>query len=61
MALASWRLLQAKTACITGGTTGIGRAITLEYLRQGANVAVNHLGLDLDENYRKSLQEEAEI
>ena len=60
MSLASWRLLRGKTACITGGTTGIGRAITLEYLRQGANVAVNHLGLDADEKHRKSLLEEAE-
>jgi len=59
-ALAPWRLLKGKTACITGGTTGIGRAITLEYLRQGANVAVNHLGLDADEKHRKSLLEEAE-
>jgi L-rhamnose 1-dehydrogenase len=60
MSLASWRLLRGKTACITGGTTGIGRAITLEYLRQGANVVVNHLGLDADEKHRKSLLEEAE-
>lgn len=36
-------LLQGKTAIITGGTTGIGRAIALEYVRQGANVVVNHL------------------
>ncbi|TVY33918.1 L-rhamnose-1-dehydrogenase [Lachnellula occidentalis] len=60
MALASARLLRGKTACITGATTGIGRAITLEYLRQGANVAVNHLGLDADEKHRKSLLEEAQ-
>ncbi|WYZ43870.1 hypothetical protein EsH8_VII_000306 [Colletotrichum jinshuiense] len=60
MALPSWRLLQGKTACITGGTTGIGRAITLEYLRQGANVAVNHLGLPRDEIHRLSLTKEAE-
>jgi len=60
MALASARLLRGKTACITGGTTGIGRAITLEYLPQGANVAVNHLGLDTDETHRKSLLEEAQ-
>lgn len=45
---------------MTGGTTGIGRAITLEYLRQGCNVAVNHLGLDRDEPLRKSLIEEAD-
>ncbi|XDG06215.1 hypothetical protein ABKA04_005830 [Annulohypoxylon sp. FPYF3050] len=55
----AWRLLAGKTACITGGTTGIGRAITLEYLRQGCNVAVNHLGLNKDESSRKSLHEEA--
>jgi L-rhamnose 1-dehydrogenase len=55
-----WRLLAGKTACITGGTTGIGRAITLEYLRQGCNVAVNHLGLGQDEALRKSLVQEAE-
>lgn len=54
-----WRILAGKTACITGGTTGIGRAITLEYLRQGCNVAVNHLGLQSDESLRSSLHEEA--
>ncbi|KAM0264559.1 hypothetical protein ACHAPA_008224 [Fusarium lateritium] len=56
---AAIRLLAGKTAAITGGTTGIGRAITLEYLRQGANVAVNHLGLSRDEPLRKSLIEQA--
>lgn len=35
--------MQGKVAAITGGVTGIGRAITCEYLRQGASVAVNHL------------------
>lgn len=54
-----WRILRGKTACVTGGTTGIGRAIALEYLRQGANVAVNHLGLPSDEKHRLSLHEEA--
>lgn len=56
---AAIRLLAGKTAAITGGTTGIGRAITLEYLRQGANVAVNHLGLSKDEPLRQSLLDEA--
>ncbi|KAL4811454.1 short-chain dehydrogenase [Aspergillus unguis] len=37
-------LLTGKVAAITGGLTGIGRAIALEYLRHGASVAVNHLG-----------------
>lgn len=35
-------LLQGKVAAITGGVTGIGRAIALEYIRQGASVGVNH-------------------
>ncbi|EOO00734.1 putative alcohol dehydrogenase protein [Phaeoacremonium minimum UCRPA7] len=56
---AAVRLLAGKTAAITGGVTGIGRAITLEYLRQGANVVVNHLGLSKDEPLRQSLLEEA--
>lgn len=55
---ARWRLLRGKTAAITGGTTGIGRAIALEYLRQGANVAINHLGLERDEKHVQSLLEE---
>lgn len=47
-------------AAITGGTTGIGRAIALEYLRQGCNVAINHLGLEKDEVHKDSLLEEAD-
>lgn len=52
-------LLTGKTAIITGGTTGIGRAITLEFLRQGSNVAVNHLDLDKDRPHLDSLLAEA--
>jgi L-rhamnose 1-dehydrogenase len=37
-------LLAGKTCAITGGVSGIGRAIAIEYLRQGGSVAVNHLG-----------------
>lgn len=53
-------LLAGKTAIITGGTTGIGRAICLEFLRQGANVVVNHLGLEKDKQHLGSLIAEAE-
>ncbi|KAF4504028.1 hypothetical protein G6O67_008648 [Ophiocordyceps sinensis] len=53
-------LLAGKTAIITGGTTGIGRAICLEFLRQGAHVVVNHLGLDKDRPHVESLVAEAE-
>ncbi|KAH8811913.1 short-chain dehydrogenase/reductase-like protein sdr [Xylogone sp. PMI_703] len=52
-------LLSNKTAVITGGTTGIGRAIALEYLRQGCNVAVNHLALESDAQHLSSMLAEA--
>ncbi|KAL2687511.1 hypothetical protein Neosp_005072 [[Neocosmospora] mangrovei] len=53
-------LLVNKSAIITGGTTGIGRAICLEFLRQGANVVVNHLGLEKDQKHLDSLIAEAD-
>ncbi|CAG8951577.1 hypothetical protein HYFRA_00007493 [Hymenoscyphus fraxineus] len=52
-------LLLNKTAAITGGTTGIGRAIALGYLRHGCNVAINHLNLPSDAHHKDSLLEEA--
>lgn len=60
MAPLHWRLLKGKTAAITGGTTGIGRAIALEFVRQGCNVAVNHLGLPCDAHHKASLIGEAQ-
>ncbi|KAL2870456.1 SDR family NAD(P)-dependent oxidoreductase [Aspergillus lucknowensis] len=60
MALPAWDILRGKIAAITGGTTGIGRAIALEYIRQGCNVAINHLGLPEDESLRHSLLTEVE-
>ncbi|KUI55418.1 L-rhamnose-1-dehydrogenase [Cytospora mali] len=54
-------LLDGKTAIITGGTTGIGRAICLEFLRQGCNVAVNHLDLEKDKPHVESLISEAQL
>lgn len=36
-------LLQNKVAIVTGGNTGIGKAITLELARQGANVAIDYI------------------
>jgi L-rhamnose 1-dehydrogenase len=52
-------LLSGKTAIITGGTTGIGRAIALAFLAQGCDVAVNHLDLETDKPHLTSLLAEA--
>jgi len=52
-------LLAGKTAIITGGVTGIGRAIALEYLKHGANVAVNRFPDEKSASQFKSLLEEA--
>ena len=37
------KLLQGKTALITGASKGIGRSIALKYAEQGANVAFTYL------------------
>jgi acetoacetyl-CoA reductase/3-oxoacyl-[acyl-carrier protein] reductase len=38
--------LQGKTALVTGGSRGIGRAITMELAREGAKVALNYQSSD---------------
>lgn len=37
--------LRNRTAIVTGGATGIGRAVALEFARHGANVAFNYVDL----------------
>jgi NAD(P)-dependent dehydrogenase (short-subunit alcohol dehydrogenase family) len=40
--------LQGKTALITGGDSGIGRAVALAFAKEGANVAIAYLNEDND-------------
>jgi L-rhamnose 1-dehydrogenase len=51
-------LLAGKVAVVTGGVTGIGRAIALEYVKQGASVVVNHLGDSYSVGQVESMMEE---
>lgn len=51
--------LQDKVAIITGGDSGIGRAVALAYAREGADVLVSYLSEDEDARETQRLVEEA--
>lgn len=53
------QLLSQKSTAITGGVTGIGRAIALGYIAHGANIAINHLGDAASSAHFQTLMDEA--
>lgn len=50
--------LAGKTAVITGGDSGIGKAVALLFAKEGADVAIIYLDEDSDANDTKKLVEE---
>jgi NAD(P)-dependent dehydrogenase (short-subunit alcohol dehydrogenase family) len=51
--------LEGKAAVITGGDSGIGRAVAIAYAREGADVLISHLNEDEDAKDTARLVEEA--
>ncbi|QEG43170.1 SDR family oxidoreductase [Roseimaritima ulvae] len=51
--------LAGLSALVTGGDSGIGRAVSLCFAREGANVAINYLSEDSDANETAELVKQA--
>lgn len=49
--------LQGKSALITGGDSGIGRAVSVHFAKEGADVAIVYLDEDRDAEETKQLVE----
>lgn len=49
--------LKGKVALITGGDSGIGRAVAVHFAREGADVAITYLEEEKDAEYTKGLVE----
>jgi len=62
MSASTPQLLAGKSTAITGGVTGIGRAIALGYIAHGATIAINHLGdAQSSSQFQTLLDEAAEL
>jgi NAD(P)-dependent dehydrogenase (short-subunit alcohol dehydrogenase family) len=53
--------LDGKVAIITGGDSGIGRAVAIAFAKEGANVAISYLEEDKDAQETKRLVEEVGV
>ena len=53
------KLLEGKTALITGAARGIGKALALRFAAEGANIAFTDLAID--ENGKKTEEEIAAL
>ncbi len=51
--------LKGKRAIITGGDSGIGRAVAIAYAREGADLVISYLDEDEDADETKRLVEQA--
>src|SRR3954465_12438859 len=51
--------LKGKVALVTGGDSGIGRAVSVHFAKEGADIAIVYLDEDIDANETKNLVEAA--
>src|ERR1700712_5104592 len=49
--------LKGKTALVTGGDSGIGRAVCVHYAREGADIGIVYLDEDIDAKETQKLVE----